>query len=474
MKKILVTAALVATGASAQAADLPVKAPYLKAPVAKVYDWTGFYIGVNAGVGIDRSYTGISAFGTTPASRIGGNGVLGGGQIGYNWQYGNFLGLGNVVFGIESDIQGTSLKDNTTCVFFCTGVVGLGINQKLDWFGTTRGRVGLATGPVLSYVTGGVAYGGVKTTITDLSPLGSATSFNDTRTGWTVGSGVEAALGGNWTGKLEYLFVNLGSQTGVSPVGAPNAYAFSSDIREHVFRAGLNYRIGPNGYYEPVAVKNWAGFYAGGNVGGATAMNQVVDAARRAAAEVFNVSPDGWIGGGQIGYNFQWGNVVFGGEADFQGSSQRDDKVCELTCGGLVSGSSVAIDQKMEWFGTARGRIGYSVGSTLFYGTAGYAYGNIKTTYSGMIFGSSIGSQSFSHNQNGYAIGGGIESPFNLFGWFGPNWTSKTEYLFVDLGHINDLVMPAVGPGMNYATRVQEHTFRTGLNYHFNTPAAPF
>ncbi|MGO9358193.1 MAG: hypothetical protein ACLP1D_11020, partial [Xanthobacteraceae bacterium] len=79
MKKILAAAALVATGVTAQAADLPVKAtPYYKAPVAKVYDWTGFYVGVNAGAGMDRSYTGLSAFGSTAQSRIGGNGVLGG------------------------------------------------------------------------------------------------------------------------------------------------------------------------------------------------------------------------------------------------------------------------------------------------------------------------------------------------------------------------------------------------------------
>jgi len=472
MKKILVAAALVATGASAQAADLPAKAtPYYKAPVAKVYDWTGFYVGVNAGVGLDRSYTGIAAFGSTPASRLGGNGFIGGGQIGYNWQYGNFFGLGNVVFGLETDIQGNGTQDSTTCVFTCAGGVGLGVNQRLDWFGTARGRIGLATGPVLSYLTGGVAYGGVKTTITDLAAPSAGTAFSDTRVGWTFGSGVEAALGGNWTGKIEYLYIDLGSQTGISPAGAPNAYAFSSDIREHVFRAGLNYRIGPNGFYEPEPVARWAGFYAGGNFGGATALNQVVDARRIPANETFNVSPDGYIGGGQIGYNFQWGNVVFGAEADFQGSSQRDDRVCELTCGTF---SSVAIDQKMDWFGTARGRIGYSVGSTLFYGTAGYAYGDIKTTYSGMITGSSIGSQSFSHTQGGYAIGGGIESPFNLFGWFGPNWTAKTEYLFVDLGHVTDMVTPASGPAMNYTTRIQEHTFRTGLNYHFTTPGSLF
>ncbi len=431
-----------------------------------MYDWTGFYVGVNAGAGMDRSYTGLSAFGSTAQSRIGGNGVLGGAQIGYNWQYGNFLGLGNVVFGVETDIQGSGVRDNTTCIYFCSGGLGLGVNQQLDWFGTARGRVGLATGPVLTYVTGGLAYGDVKTTVTDLSAAGAATSFSNTRVGWTVGSGVEAALGGNWTAKIEYLYIDLGSQSGVSPAGAPNAYAFSSDIREQVVRAGLNYRLGGNGVYMPETVGRWAGFYGGANAGGATAMNQVVDL-RASAAEVFNVSPDGYVGGGQVGYNLQWGNVVFGAEADLQGSTQRDDRVCQLTCGLF---SSVAIDQKMDWFGTARGRLGYSVGSTLFYTTAGYAYGNVQTTYSGMMFGSSIGSQSFSHTQGGYAIGGGIESPFNLFGWFGPNWTSKTEYLFVDLGHVTDMVVPASGAAMNYTMRIQEQTFRTGLNYHFNGP----
>jgi outer membrane immunogenic protein len=469
MKKVLAAAALLASGASAQAADLPVPAaPYFKAPVVQVYDWTGFYVGVNLGVGQDRSYTGLSAFGSTAQSRLGANGFMGGGQIGYNWQYNNFLGLGlaNVVLGLETDLQGGGIKDNTTCIFLCSGGVGFGLNQKLDWFGTARGRIGLANGPVLSYVTGGVAYGDVKTTVTDLSALGTATSFSETRVGWTVGSGVEASLGGNWTAKIEWLYIDLGSQSGTSPVGAANAYAFSSNVREQIFRGGLNYRIGGNGTYMPETTARWAGFYGGANVGGATAMNQVVDARLNKAAEVFNVSPNGYIGGGQVGYNWQWGNVVFGAEADFQGSSQSDDKVCQLTCGTF---SSIAIDQKMDWFGTARGRFGYSVGSTLFYATAGYAYGDVKTTYSGMLFGSPIGSQSFSHSQGGYAVGAGIESPFNLFGWFGPNWSTKTEYLFVDLGHVNDLVVPtAGGAGMNYATRIQEQTFRTGLNYHFS------
>jgi len=473
MKKVLIAAALVATGASAQAADLPVKAaPYYKAPVAKVYDWTGFYFGVNAGTALDRSLTGLainSGPGSAmPTDRLGAMGAMGGAQIGYNWQYGNFLGLGNIVLGVEADIQGTGVRDDRTCVICTTG--GAFFDQKLDWFGTARGRVGLATGPVLSYLTGGFAYGGASTTITPgtFAPV----VFSGTRSGWTVGSGVEAALGGNWTGKIEYLYIDLGSQAGPIPAGPGGTVGFSSEIREHIFRAGLNYRLGPNGTYVPEPLARWAGFYAGGNFGGATAMNRGTLGFNSAppVTENLNVSPNGYNGGGQIGYNWQAANWVIGAEADFQGSSQRDDKTCMLSCVTAPVVVATSFDQKMQWFGTARARVGYAIGSTLFYATGGLAYGNVSTRISGALGGFPFDS-TFSSSRAGYAVGGGIESPFTLFGLFGPHWTAKTEYLFVDLGRVTDSIPVAGTPGvLTYSTRVQEQILRTGLNYHFNEP----
>ena len=118
MKKILAgAAALLGTAVSAQAADMAVKAPYLKAPVAMVYDWTGFYIGVNAGVGIGRDYTrlAIPAGPTFEASYLNPQGGLGGGQVGYNYQVQNSF-FGALVFGVEADIQGTGMRDNYTCL----------------------------------------------------------------------------------------------------------------------------------------------------------------------------------------------------------------------------------------------------------------------------------------------------------------------------------------------------------------------
>lgn len=463
MKKIVVAAAaLMTTAAGAQAADLPARAPYTKAPVAQVYDWTGFYVGANAGFGFGRSATTTTYGPLAATSRLGGLGALGGVQAGYNRQFNSLFGFNNVVLGAEADIQGAGFDDDRTCGIFlaCT----IQTHQKLDWFGTVRGRVGLATGPVLSYFTGGFAYGNVKTTLNDTSGPFQAT-FSNTRTGWTIGSGVEAALGGNWTGKIEYLYLNLGSQNGAAVLGVIPS-TFGSDIREHVFRVGLNYRIGGNSLYAAAPVGNWAGLYGGFNAGGATALNRSsLQVPAAAYAENFNLSPDGFVGGAQIGYNFQAGNLVYGLEADIQGSTLRDDRTCLFSCSPI---QLATFDQKLQWFGTVRGRLGYSLGSTLFYATGGLAYGDVKTRVQEVAGGGAIDA-TFSHTKTGYTVGGGVESPFDFLGLFGPNWTSKTEYLYVDLGRTTDTYTVG-GADHVLTTRVQEHVFRTGLNYHFNTP----
>ncbi|HEU0083356.1 MAG TPA: outer membrane beta-barrel protein, partial [Bradyrhizobium sp.] len=269
MKKILAgAAALLGTVVSAQAADMAVKAPYLKAPVAMVYDWTGFYIGVNAGVGIGRDYTRLAIPGgaSFEASYLNPQGGFGGGQVGYNWQVPNSF-FGGLVFGVEADIQGTGMRDSFTCLLGCLPALNANFNQRLDWFGTVRGRVGIATGPVLTYVTAGWAYGSVKTTLTETVGTTAAFSSNQNRGGWTWGSGVEASLGGNWTGKIEYLWFTLGDRLDLFTLnGFPQA--MSTDVREQIFRVGLNYRINGNGgAYVPPPASNWTGFYLGGNIG---------------------------------------------------------------------------------------------------------------------------------------------------------------------------------------------------------------
>jgi outer membrane immunogenic protein len=437
---LLLTAAPLAFALAAPAAlgaDLAVKkALPVKAPVAAPFSWTGWYMGVNAGYGVGQGYGKYTgpAFETFNAMPAGG---LGGGQLGYNYEIG-----GTFVIGAETDIQGAGISDNRTALG------GALINHKLDWFGTTRARLGLATGPVLSYVTGGAAYGGIETGFS--APTGGITSTT-TKTGWTWGGGVEAALGGNWTAKAEYLYLDFGS----SDTASATAGALAVKNQEQIFRGGLNYRFGPPSSPASFApAYNWAGFFLGGTVGYGIGHNDTTFT-EPGGAEAFSLSPRGFDGGGILGYNWQFGSWVVGLEGDFQGSTGSG----YLTA--LVDGTT--IDQKLSWFGTGRARLGYSVGQALIYGTGGIAFGEVKE---GITQGAT--SASFSHTKSGFAVGGGIENKLDLFGMLGPNWTTRTEYLFVDLGSVTDTLVPVTGaPAQTLTSNINEHIWRTVVSYKF-------
>ncbi len=459
MKNFLTGVALIAGTVAAHAADMPVKA--LKAPIVQVYNWTGFYVGVNGGVGVGRDRTVLVTPVSADQSNLSPFGAIGGGQIGYNWQVSK-----DWLLGLEADAQASGQEDAYTCLISCTAGFASRFNQKLNWFGTARGRVGLVDGPVVSYLTGGLAYGHVSTTLTETvtGPAGIFTgsfSAGQTKVGYTLGSGVEASLGGSWTGKLEYLYVDLGSQTHNFVLnGAPQS--LTTRVHDHIFRGGLNYRIGGATSSVSTPVAAWTGFYLGANAGSVLGRNpSSFNNAFNGFADTFYLVPDGYAGGGQAGYNWQSGAWVFGVEGDFQGSFAQDKDACISTCG---TPTAFALKQTLPWFGTARGRIGYSLGSTLFYGTAGFAYGETKTTIPGPP--GTGATFVLTHNKGGWTVGAGIESPLKLLSLFGPNWTAKTEYLYVDLGRTTDVIVPT--PRVWATTRTQEHIFRGGINYHFN------
>jgi len=258
MKRMLIgiaaVASLAATGALA--ADLPVKAPvYTKAPVyvEPVFDWTGFYVGGNVGYSWGRSSdtsTLTNAAGTvllTTSDKSNLDGIVGGGQIGYNWQ------MRNWVFGLEADIQGTGEKGTrafsltqTVCGSSCTiFTTPFALAQKIDWFGTARGRIGvLATPKVLLYVTGGLAYGEVDShESVFVTPI--TFSSSNTHVGYTLGAGIEGAIGGNWTARLEYLYVDLGTVNGsLTLAPTTNISSYSSRITDNILRAGIDYKFG--------------------------------------------------------------------------------------------------------------------------------------------------------------------------------------------------------------------------------------
>jgi outer membrane immunogenic protein len=118
------------------------------------------------------------------------------------------------------------------------------LSQKIDRFGTVRGRAGvLVLSKLLLYVIGGLAYGevGSNETIGAFPGLGTP----NTNVGWTAGAGIEGVIGGNWTAKLEYLYVDLGTVSGsLTPVAGGATSSYSSRITDNVLRVGLNYKFG--------------------------------------------------------------------------------------------------------------------------------------------------------------------------------------------------------------------------------------
>jgi outer membrane immunogenic protein len=242
------------------------------APVPPAFNWTGFYVGANVGYSWGRSDTQAdfnrAGGGLLSSSSNGFNldGAIGGLQFGYNRQVQNWL------WGLETDFQFAGQGGNADSQFACapglcltgqtfssTGgpaarpVVLTTFNQRLDWFGTLRGRVGYFVTPmIVGYATGGLAYGHIKTdgTISGQTGAGATTtssfSGDSTNVGWTVGAGIEGYLGGNWTGKVEYLYMDLGS---ANPTGSlttnfiPLALQFNSKITDNIVRVGLNYKF---------------------------------------------------------------------------------------------------------------------------------------------------------------------------------------------------------------------------------------
>jgi outer membrane immunogenic protein len=263
----LAAAAFAATSlVTAHAADL---GPMVtKAPPAPVYyNWTGFYLGVNLGGSWGRQTADVFEDGVNVFSAsTNPDGVIGGGQIGYNWQFAPWFGWGTgTVLGIEADIQGSGQRDDHDFSVLAPGALlpALAgdtltgdVTDKLEWFGTVRGRIGIAFDRFLPYFTGGWAFGDRKFdgTVSALDAAGAtiasstfSTSSNMTD-GWTVGGGFEWAFWDHWTAKFEYLYIdfgnanNLNNFTFVTPAGTTGSVS-TSHFTDNVLRAGVNYRF---------------------------------------------------------------------------------------------------------------------------------------------------------------------------------------------------------------------------------------
>jgi outer membrane immunogenic protein len=271
LTSLLIGVAVITFAQIASAADLSRKAPAYTPPPPPPVSWTGFYAGINIGYSWGDASTDITGSGTATTFDVSApgflgfpssfafadsntarlHGVIGGGQIGYNYQL-----VPNWVLGIEADIQAASENGSSTFVdgfstpvctslhvtngntFSCNnygllnGTAETTYHADINWFGTVRGRVGyLITPQVLLYGTGGLAYGRVSvsgftnfTGVVQEFPVGTLAlgsgpfSLSKNNVGFSVGGGIEGSvlLPANWTWKLEYLYLDLGSMDTVT------------------------------------------------------------------------------------------------------------------------------------------------------------------------------------------------------------------------------------------------------------------
>ncbi len=181
---------------------------------------------------------------------------------------------------------------------------------------------------------------------------------------------------------------------------------------------------GPTPYYSSPAPAplnyNWAGLYAGANLG--YEWGHVTNS---------SLDPGGIAGGAQVGYNWQWNQLVLGVETDIQASAADD--------------TFAPYQFSNPWFGTLRGRVGYALNNILFYGTLGFAYGGLDGQLNGL---------SEDKTLTGWTGGAGMEVGLNS------RWSAKVEYLYMDLGD-RSYTITGVNNGL------QSNLLRFGVNYHF-------
>jgi iron complex outermembrane recepter protein len=527
-------------------APIPYKAPVLTA-WSWAGPYLGLNIGYSAGKSktdavFSDAAAGTPLFATGSADNL--NGLIGGVQAGYNWQAGNWV----VGIEADIQMSGQGATPTYTCPgavcnpsiadFEAPVTASFIQGPKLDSFGTLRGRVGATITPdVIAYATGGLAVGSIRTTI-NLSGTGFDADGNPglvsapfsvlaIKPGWTVGGGLEGRLFGNVTGKVEYLYMDFGTVSASVTNGlnaTPITLATSSRITDNIVRAGVNYKFDPAvGEYDglpgigiPLIYKappfkalpygapivtawSWAGPYLGVNVGYSAGKSKTdtlfsdASAGTPLLAAGSSDNLNGVTAGFQGGYNWmasRW--LVAGVEADIQLSTQNTTPtficpgaICSPTLGDPAPvGASLDRAQKLDWFGTVRGRLGATVTpEAMAYLTGGLAFAEIKTagTISGFTPGvdengnpivTPVGIGFYDHRTKaGWAAGAGFET--HLSG----NLTGKVEYLYLDFGRVSTTAanpLNATPIAVNLDSRVTDHIVRVGLNYKFGPAAAVY
>ncbi len=220
------------------AADMPVKAPVKAAPLAQVVNWSGFYVGGHFGYGwafpeITQDLTNTKV-GNPPRP----TGILGGVQLGYNWQWGNW------VFGPEGDFTWSDVKGTSNIV---TPLGIMNAEGLPDDYATITGRVGYAVGPMLYYVKGGAAWMNEnfkQLSVTVPICVGTPCTGSNATWGWTASAGGEYAIDQHWSLKLEYTYLDFPKNEAVVLSNGASTSAFHLTRTFDLIKLAVNYRFG--------------------------------------------------------------------------------------------------------------------------------------------------------------------------------------------------------------------------------------
>jgi outer membrane immunogenic protein len=543
LKLIATTGLSAMTVSIAAAADMGVvrKAP---PPVAPIASWSGLYLGLGFGTRSTRTDVTVTAHTENGADTLAQNcaflapfgGCVSGEPMndtgfrinpyaGFNWQV-----APQWVVGIEAD-GGFGNKTTTLTGMRYPGsrlistVAEDTFSVKTTWDASARGRVGFLPDPsVLVYATGGIAWLHVESTSncrpTVCSGPGvfgpAAITDARTKTGWTVGGGLEAMLWANWIARAEYRYADFGTISHTDTRAEPGFVELASydvRVRTHTATFGLAYKFDWNTpaaiapvkapiYKAPpaVALTSWSGVYAGLGVGTRSTRTEatVTDWTSTTGTSLsitcafiagfgagsclnreplndtaFRLSP-------YLGLNWQvapqW---VVGVEGDWGFA----DKTATLTgvtypASGLISATAPEhFSVKTTWDASARGRIGFLTSpSVLVYATGGVAWLHVESTSTCNVFNSSVAvlpclngftplTITNSHTKTGWTVGGGLEAM--LWG----NWIARGEYRYADFGTISNTDVRTVGADVftvNYDLRIRAHTATFGLAYKFD------
>jgi opacity protein-like surface antigen len=487
---------------------MPVKALIFKAPAAQPVTWGGLYIGAVAGAEVGATHFGYGTGSADPGVA----GILGGLDLGYNWQNGAW------VYGLEGEWDGTDAKGGVGCgplsiTATFSPLFAINCNAQHSWVASITPRIGYTWDRELFYVKGGVAFtpeqfattcdfgpvNGLEGVCAAAVPLTISNGFgaSDIRAGWTVGYGVQFALTRNWSAKAEADYVDFGNHAIVASDGTP------LDVGMHAWQAkiGVNYRFANAQLTDFAGAplmdsvrpadaagipddQRWARCYVGVSLGGASEQVKYAgvpgavlvgasppDAANLAAVTTGNLNTPSAIAGGEGGCNWQAHQFVFGIETDLNGLGKSQASSSASIPTPVFSSFTANSTASSNWLFTLRPRLGFAYNNCLIYATGGLAVGNFNFSQSVLFsdillfnnFGIPPTTQTGSFNATvlGGVVGGGVEYALSN------NWSVKTEYLHVNFDSRsmteNDILF-AQFPTVSTA-KLSMSIGRAGVNY---------